>query len=136
MNDSWLVPDEDLRFAWYDHGTAERQLSMVMLYHELSNSKEIDEKYLQKLKKIILLQGRLLESEIFYARNQVNRYHNHAMFQDVALIVTALSFTKVSCTKRWLKTGVSRLEDQISKLIIRDDRYSVFVENSIDTIRE
>lgn len=131
MNDSWLVPDEDIRFAWYDHGTAERQLSMVMLYHELSNSEEIDEIYLQKLKKIILLQGRLLESEIFYARNQINRYHNHAMFQDVALIVTALSFTKVSCTKRWLKTGVSRLEDQISKLIIRDDRYSVFVENSI-----
>ena len=86
---------------------------------------------MNSLKKIILLQGRLLESEIFYARNQVSRYHNHAMFQDVALIVTALSFSKLNCSKRWLRTGVRRLEDQISSLIIRDDSYSVFVENSI-----
>ena len=131
IEQSWINPDDDVKFCWYDHGTAERQLSLLMIYHEAVNKKDTDYDYLDKLKKLILLQGRLLESEIFYARNQVDRYHNHAMFQDVALIVTGLAFRNISCAGRWLKIGVNRLEDQISKLIIREGEFSVFVENSI-----
>jgi len=131
IEQSWKNPDDDVKFSWYDHGTAERQLSLLMIYHELANREEKNEDNLNDLKKLILLQGRLLESEIFYARNQVDRYHNHAMFQDVALIVTALAFGNISCSGRWLKVGVKRLEEQISELIIRERQFSVFVENSI-----
>jgi len=131
IENSWLTPDEDVRFTWYDHGTAERQMSLLMIYHECIRSGKNDGDLLDKIKELSAIQGRLLESEIFYARNQLERHHNHAMFQDVALIITALSFPNFVCSKRWLQTAVSRLGDQINQLIVREGRFSIFVENSI-----
>jgi hypothetical protein len=130
MEKSWYEIETDKKFMWYDHGVAERQLSLIMMYHQAINSKK-ELPFFKNLKKIILLQGRLLESGAFYASHQNQRYHNHAMFQDVALIVTALSFPNAICSKRWLRKGVDRLEDQIANLIVQDKKFSIFVENSI-----
>ena len=98
IKDSWEKVEEDFKFMWYDHGVAERQFSLIMLYNE-SIEKPFDLGFINKIKEILLIQGRLLESEIFYASHQVGRYHNHAMFQDLALIVTALCFQIMSFQK-------------------------------------
>ncbi len=130
INLSWDNVEKDVKFMWYDHGVAERQLSLIMLYHE-ANINNFSEDFIAKVKEIILLQGRLLESEIFYASHQVQKYHNHAMFQDLALLITALSFRNESFSNRWLKVGLSRLEDQVSVLLELENEYAVFKENSI-----
>lgn len=130
MEKSWYGREEDKKFMWYDHGVAERQLSLIMMYNQALNSGK-DLVFVKALKELILLQGRLLESGAFYASHQNQRYHNHAMFQDVALMVTALSFPNTICSKRWLRKGVDRLEDQIDQLIVQDNNFSIFVENSI-----
>jgi len=130
MEKSWYEIEVDKKFMWYDHGVAERQFSLIMMYYQALNlAKDIP--FAKSIKKIILLQGRLLESGAFYASHQNQRYHNHAMFQDVALIVTALSFPDAICSKRWLRKGMDRLEDQIANLIVQDKNFSIFVENSI-----
>lgn len=130
INLSWDNTEEDQKFMWYDHGVAERQLSLIMLYHE-ANVNNFKEEFIDKLKQIILLQGRLLESEVFYASHQTDKYHNHAMFQDLALLITALSFRNESFSNRWIKQGLSRLEEQVSILLEAENGYAVFKENSI-----
>ena len=130
MNVSWHQQEIDTKFMWYDHGVAERQLSLIMMYHECLKN-DIGKENLDDIKKILMLQGRLLESEAFYASHQVSRYHNHAMFQDVALIITSLTFPELKCSRRWLNIGVKRLEDQCQNLLITENEFSVFLENSI-----
>jgi hypothetical protein len=70
-------------------------------------------------------------SELFYASHQPTRYHNHAWFQDIALMATALAMKDFPCVEHWLETSISRLTDQLEQLIVRDKGYAVFVENSI-----
>ena len=41
---------------WYDHGVAERQFSLIMLYHE-SIEKPFDLGFIDKIKEILLIQG-------------------------------------------------------------------------------
>ncbi|MEG6617380.1 DUF6270 domain-containing protein [Peptococcaceae bacterium 1198_IL3148] len=127
---SFFNPDPDRKFAWYDHGTAERLLALLFLY-ELGRENSFDYRFMSRIRLAIFRHGQLLESEAFYAFYQSTRYHNHAWFQDMALIATAIAMDDFPCAKRWLECGMFRLTDQLNKLIVRDNGFAIFVENSI-----
>lgn len=126
---SYFLPDPDKKFAWYDHGTAERLLAMVLLW-AVGLERHFDRRFMQRLRGAIFRHGQLLSSEAFYASHQATRYHNHAWFQDIALIAAAMAMHEYPCAKSWLATALSRLTDQFERLITRDGDYAVFVENS------
>jgi hypothetical protein len=130
LDRSYFQPDEDKKFAWYDHGTAERLLAMVQMW-SLGIDHRFDYRFMRRLRCAIYRHGQLLASELFYASHQPTRYHNHAWFQDIALIATALFMKDFPCAEQWLEISISRLTDQLEQLIIRDNGYAVFVENSI-----
>lgn len=127
---SYFQPDPDKKFAWYDHGTAERLLALVLMW-AVGVEHKFDYRFMVRLRSAIFRHGQLLDSELFYASHQPTRYHNHAWFQDIALMATALALPDFPCANRWLETALSRLTDQLDTLIVRDNGFAVFVENSI-----
>lgn len=127
---SYFQPDGDKKFAWYDHGTAERLLAMVVMW-SIGVEHRFDHRFMTRLRSAIFRHGQLLASELFYAAHQPTRYHNHAWFQDIALMATSLAMKEFPCAEHWLETSISRLTDQLERLIVRDNGYAVFVENSI-----
>ncbi|WJH56519.1 hypothetical protein FE254_10170 [Ectopseudomonas guguanensis] len=130
LDQSYYVPDEDAKFTWYDHGTAERLLAFILMWAKAVVF-GLDERFMQRLGEAILSHARLLHSEAFYAYHQPDRYHNHAWFQDAALAAVALALPSYGESSQWLANAISRFEDQLDKLIVRDGGFAIFVENSI-----
>lgn len=130
LRTSYDAPDTDTKFTWYDHGTAERLLAFIMLW-SVGNQCDSDQRFQARLGEAIVKHARLLASEAFYAYHQTTRYHNHAWFQDAALLVAALAFPQLDDAQRWRELAVLRFEDQLEHLIVRDNDFAVFVENSI-----
>lgn len=130
LDRSYFSPDPDIKFTWYDHGTAERLLAFLLI-HEVGLDYSFDFRFMSRLRSAILKHGNLLESEAFYAAHQPTRYHNHAWFQDMALIAAGQIMVDYPCANRWLSKGVARLTDQLENLLVRDQGYAIFVENSI-----
>ncbi|CDM40277.1 heparinase II/III domain-containing protein [Ectopseudomonas oleovorans] len=130
LDQSFYKTDVDVKYAWYDHGTAERQLAFILMWFSAIDL-QMEQRFLERLGDAIVQHARLLDSEAFYAYHQPLRYHNHAWFQDAALIASALAFPGHALSQAWLDNGVSRFEDQLDKLIIRDSGFAIFVENSI-----
>jgi Heparinase II/III-like protein/Heparinase II/III N-terminus len=130
LEQSYFQVDGDKKFAWYDHGTAERLLAMVQMW-SIGLEHRFDHRFMTRLRSAIFRHGQLLASELFYASHQPTRYHNHAWFQDIALMATSLAMKDFPCAEHWLETSISRFTDQLEQLIVRDKGYAVFVENSI-----
>ncbi len=127
---SFFCPDPDIKYTWYDHGTAERLLAFLFM-RGIGIEQCFDYRFMSRLEYAIYMHAQLLESEVFYASHQPTRYHNHAWFQDLALIAVGVALPEIPCSKRWIDRGIDRLTDQFKHLIVRDNGYSVFVENSI-----
>jgi len=130
LDRSYYTPDPDKKFAWYDHGTAERQMAFILMWAE-GVERGFDQRFMSRLGGAIIRHAELLESEQFYASHQPTRYHNHAWFQDLALMATALAIPDAPASRRWMQRAIERLTDQLGTLIVRDNGFSVFVENSI-----
>lgn len=130
LDRSYFAVDADQKFAWYDHGTAERLVALLLMW-ATGLEMGFDRRFMSRLRQAIYRHAQLLASVLFYASHQPTRYHNHAWFQDIALIVAALIMADFPCARRWLDIGLARLTDQFEKLITRDEGYAVFVENSI-----
>lgn len=127
---SYYTPDADRKFAWYDHGAAERVFGLVLMW-QAGLEQRFDQRFMARLLAVIFRHAQLLDSEVFYAMHQPIRYHNHAWFQDIALMVAALAFPQFPCAARWYGNAAFRLRDQINQLTAREGGYAVCVENSI-----
>jgi hypothetical protein len=127
---SYCTPDPNIKFAWYDHGVAERQWTLLLLWAE-GQRYGFDRRFMMRLYEVLFRQGQLLASPWFYASHQASRYHNHAWFQDLALLATALALPELPAAPRWHQTALHRLDDQLAHLIVEEDAYAVFVENSL-----
>lgn len=130
LDRSYFQADPNKKFAWYDHGTAERLLAMLLMW-AVGVEHKFDHRFMTRLRLAIFRHGQLLDSELFYASHQATRYHNHAWFQDITLMAAALAMPDFPCANRWLETALSRLTDQLDTLIVRDNGFAVFTENSI-----
>ncbi len=130
LDQSFYTVDADVKYAWYDHGTAERQLAFILMWFKAIEL-QMEKRFLDRLGEAIVQHARLLDSEAFYAYHQPQRYHNHAWFQDAALLATAIAFNHHPEAAGWRANAISRFEDQLDTLIVRDGGYAIFVENSI-----
>ncbi|WP_018237849.1 DUF6270 domain-containing protein [Ensifer sp. BR816] len=127
---SFDKPDSNIKYAWYDHGVAERTFAMVTLY-ALGQKHGFDARFMTRLRRAIHRHAQLLASLVFYASHQPIRYHNHAWFQDLALMTVGLAFPGWACADLWVETALARAKDQFAQLIARDGDFAVFAENSI-----
>jgi len=129
LENSYFKPDPNLKYAWYNHGTAERCMAMVMLYgagQELG----FDTCFMTRLRLAIFRHAQLLASEVFYVSHQSLRYHNHGWFQDMALLAVSVAFPGWRMAGYWCDLAIWRLEDQFEKLIMRENGHAVLIENS------
>jgi hypothetical protein len=127
---SYFTVDPDTKYTWYDHGTAERPLGLSTDARNRAPSSI--RRPLHGTPPPCNRQPRpTAESEVFYSRHQPTRYHNHAWFQDIALIGASIALPSLPCAPRWLNRAIERLTDQFNKLIAHDDPFSILVENSI-----
>ncbi|MFF5790422.1 heparinase II/III family protein [Paeniglutamicibacter sp. NPDC012692] len=130
LRDNYYERSSDLRYAWYDHGTAERLITLLLIRGSFDR-KGGDARFLAQLDEAIRSHAQLLESDSFYAANQNSRFHNHAWFQDIALLAAGLADTDRAEGLRWIQKAEDRIQLQFSNLIVRDAGYAIFVENSI-----
>lgn len=130
LSRSYDTPDPNVKYAWYDHGVAERLMALVTLYI-WGQRYRFDLRYMVRLREAIYKHAQLLASEVFYVCHQPIRYHNHGWFQDLALMATALAFPHWKSSGLWVDIALSRVEDQFSQLIIHDGDFAVFAENSL-----
>lgn len=130
LEQSFFKTDLDVKYTWYDHGTSERLLAFLYMY-KIGSDEDFDQRFMARLRFAIFAHSQLLESEVFYAAHQPSRFHNHAWFQDIALIASACAFPRQKAASRWFARGIQRLTDQLNHLIVRDEGYAIFVENSI-----
>lgn len=123
--------NQEDRYIWYDHATAERLMALIIYYYELKRVNFISGHF-TLIEDIILGHSRLLATEAFYAANQPFRYHNHAVFQDLALYLSANSgIFKGNEPIQWDRIALYRLKDQLSNLLIKDSNCSILCENSL-----
>lgn len=127
---SYFSRDSEDRYTWYDHGTAERSLAFVLVW-AAGLEQGFDRRFMLRLRAAMLGHAELLASEGFYAANQPTRYHNHAWFQDLALLSLALALPDVPGSSSWQRLASERLSDQMDHLVVRDGGMAVFVENSV-----
>lgn len=120
---------EDARYTWYDHGTAERLLVMVRFW-SIGIDKKFDTRFMGRLLYMIKQHADLLANESFYARNQNYRYHNHGLFQDIALLATSLAFPFITVSSVWQVRSLERIKDQFDHLIIHENGTAILKENS------
>lgn len=117
---------QDQRYIWYDHGVGDRLITLVMLW---CAGLELDwnADRLQLVSNLLVRHADLLASDWFYARNQVERWHNHGMFQDMALLSAGGLFAFEPDRQRWLEVASRRLLSQFQALVASDGSS---VENS------
>jgi hypothetical protein len=120
---------DDLKYAWYDHSVAERQLVFLKLWI-IGLQEGFEARFMMRLLHAIYAQGRLLSCEAFYARDQRTRYHNHALFQDLALFASHRIMPELLEARKWREVAMQRLRSQVDELVVEDQGYAVFVENS------
>jgi hypothetical protein len=121
---------DDPKYAWYDHGSAERLLSLLIILAQTRRDPVRSIRGEKTLAWQALEHARLLASAEFYAANQNTVFHNHAWFQDVALLVASTCF-KSAETVTWRDIALRRLRTQFERLIISEGDIAVFSENSI-----
>jgi hypothetical protein len=127
---SYYQTDPDSKYAWYDHGTADRLKALVLMYR-LGQQLGYDRRFMTRLRSVMLRHGQLLESEAFYCKHQHTRYHNHGWFQDIALIAVAVAVPELPCAARWIARAQQRLADQFRHLVVQDGPFAISIENSI-----
>ncbi|WKD51448.1 heparinase II/III domain-containing protein [Microbulbifer spongiae] len=123
--DFYGVP-ENIKYIWYDHGTADRMVILTELYCCLIDGGG-DKITLERLFYVIFRHAQALSCESFYLRNQRFKYHNHAVFQDRALIIIAEVFPAIKIFQAWKDLAINRCADQFENLINFE---GVSIENS------
>ncbi|WP_447742069.1 heparinase II/III domain-containing protein [Pseudomonas laurentiana] len=130
IEQSYLQVDPDQKYTWYDHGTAERTVVFVALW-QFGLALRFDYRFMARLASVLFRHTQLLASDAFYALHQPTPYHNHACFQDVALIAAAACQSHISGSAAWVDKAERRLQRQLRTLVHQEQHYAVFTENSI-----
>lgn len=115
----------DPTYVWYDHAAADRLIALNLVFR-LAMQAEGQRELAAELAHAIHSHATLMASAWFYSHEQAADFHNHAIFQDIALILTSdLLPTRESA--QWRSLGVARLERQLEGLTSDE---GVSVENS------
>lgn len=120
----YLTVSEDYKYAWYDHSVADRCIVFIELYSNIGT--DLSKKDKSLLSDIIVSHLQLLASPVFYLRNQKYPYHNHGLFQDLALLISC-SVLDFPGSAKLRKFAEKRMILQIKNLVSNE---GVSVENS------
>ena len=115
--------------AWHEHGAAERTLSLLFLYL-LGYKYGFDYRFQSRIKIAVIQHARLLCSEAFYVRHQRIRFHNHGMFQDIALLLAGTVFAELPGSEHWRAVGQQRLREMLDAIYPSDGQFRISYENS------
>ncbi|GAB5388790.1 MAG: hypothetical protein Alpg2KO_17580 [Alphaproteobacteria bacterium] len=117
---------DDLKYAYYDHGTAERLAVMCGLWSVLK-SRKASVTEVTRLEACMIAHVRLLANWSFVARNQRVFIHNHAVFQAVFCIAAGVVLENHPESENWIAHGADVLGLQVDGLVSAD---GVSIENS------
>lgn len=131
LDRSYYQIDLDQKYCWYDHGVADRLLALILVW-ESGVQLGFDQRFMARLLEAIARHMQLLGSEAFYASHTNHtRYHNHAVSQDLALMVSALAVPELAGAARYFALAAARVTDQIEQLLVADGEFAVLIENSV-----
>ncbi|NHH93941.1 Heparin-sulfate lyase [Bacillus sp. MB95] len=92
------------RFAWKDHSTANRVVTMIQFWEQYKDSVIYDKDFENKLIEMLEKHGDFLMDDKNYSAGS-----NHGIFQDRSLIELALIFPDMPHSEQWYKKGMGRL---------------------------
>lgn len=127
--DHFFTKEEAFPMEWHEHAVAERTISLLFLYmfgHEYS----FDWRIMSRIKIAVILHARLLCSEVFYVRHQKIRFHNHGIFQDLALLLSSLIFAEIPGADYWRFIAIERLKEMLNAIYQLDGIFRISYENS------
>ena len=108
--ESWMEHNPDpynnsgTRFAWGDHSTANRILTLIYFWDYYRNSPIFDEEFANEFLNSIRKHG------VFTAKDKNYSWGiNHGIFQDRALMQLAVLFPIFESSEEWLDISMSRL---------------------------
>lgn len=135
MADRWLSENfysetDDVRYAWYDHGTSIRLIALLRLW-DMGVKEQFDARFMSRTLDAIAAHGELLASEAFYVRNMVMRHHNHGIFQDVALFLIHEYVPELQDALEWQTLALKRMREQFAALSTKEGPVTVNAENSL-----
>lgn len=130
MKKIFVKPNSNSK-RWYDHAVAERLIHLIYLAVAMekigANFRLSRHFVVGEINKLSIL----LFSESFYCRNQPTRYHDHGLFQDVAILLAAKVTEGPSPNSDdWKARSIRRIQDFIDKGFTKDKEYLVSIENS------
>lgn len=131
LTDRWFKNNvqqksNDPKYAWYDHGVGQRLITLTLEYINAVDAGQTDPADLRQMARRIYRHQELLASDWFYAHNQLTRWHNHALFQDMALIISA-SLVPFQKSGYWSRRAGERAVSQFEHLVSKE---GISVENS------
>jgi hypothetical protein len=97
------------RFAWGDHSTANRILTLIYFWDYYRNSPMFDEEFANEFLNLLRKHGEFTAKDKNYSWGI-----NHGIYQDRALIQLAVLFPRFESSEEWLETSISRLSLHLS----------------------
>ena len=127
--DHFFTNEKAFSMEWHEHAVAERTISLLFLYL-LGQEYFFDWRIMSRIKISVILHARLLCSEAFYVRHQQIRFHNHGMFQDMALMLAGMIFAELPGAEHWRFIATERLKDMLNAIYPLDGNFRISYENS------
>lgn len=115
---------------WYDHAVAERQIVFLLMWC-VGIERKFDYRFMNRLSNAIYRHAQLLANESFVPWCRPVRYHNHAVFQSIALCLTGHFMTSFPCSLYWTKLALDRLYEQVENLFVEEHGCLILIENTI-----
>ena len=126
IRENFDTAPSDQKYAYYDHGAAERLIVLLSLWVILSRV-EAASTDRQRILDAAQTHARLVGSWSFANKNQPYFIHNHAIFQAVASIGAGLVLQGHSEREHWIEYGLNLVHLQMDGLVSDD---GVSIENS------
>ncbi|WBW96624.1 alginate lyase family protein [Oceanirhabdus sp. W0125-5] len=125
------------RYAWNDHGTANRLINLIYFWTFYKKSPLYDDKFKEKFMLILKKHGEFLSNEKNYSK------YNHGIFQDKALLEMSVLFPELDKDKKWFNKSINRLLNRLYEDITESGvhkehspEYQITVLRLFTTIKE
>lgn len=103
------IEDAVCEWAWKGHAVANRTMNIIAFLNEYNKYINKDRKLLYKIYDLLERQGDFLADDNNYED------YNHGLFQDQALIETAIMFPFLKFSEQWNKKALDRILHRINK---------------------
>lgn len=114
---SWMVSNDSIdrkpsKYAWKDHSTANRVVSIIFFWDCYKKSDSYDKDFENTLFSLLHKHGEFLFNDQNY-----NYRNNHGVYQDRSLMELAVLFPDWEESEKWFNKAKSRLMNYIEKFV-------------------